>query len=735
MLASAEPALRARAARDARRLARALPLARSRSRLRSPTRAGPSVRPTWTRSCLRRWTRAGGAGAPSSSPTDRLGDADRAPLRALRRAPARRPRARARRRDGALGRDAAGAARRRALRRRISRRTSSTSTTAASASAVRGAAPTAILRARPHLVETVERLRHAHRRRARPATRRAARARRQLRHRPRGRRRLREALPRALGLRRRRSPDRALEQFDADRDAEALARFDALDGRAGRRRASRTRRARAGRVRAAAGASGDWDGVIASLRPRLRAWTTGAPLVGRLRSRASDFVANLRLLCRDRSRAACETEPLATRGERLALFRVRFAGATEAGGRVRGRAPLRLVEATSDGRWLALVVFDPRRPRRRLRRARRALRRRRGRRRPARRRWLRAFAAPSPRATGTAVAALLRARPRRARPPAARLGDAARRGGVRRRRCARWSSSRPTSQLRIDHVALSQRGLAVRRPPGWARAKGGPFEAPSIIVTELDADGADPAPRPVRRRPARRGARALAELVGGARHAPRFENAATRARRAGRRRVERARLGAFRGALRHRPFASLDRRQLVQLELDRDEHLARMRDSSRWTRGGAARSARDPRRPARARPRPLAGRRPHGRPERDRLRRGRSPSMPRRAVGDGQFDPDDLDAAYAELDERFAAGEGAAAPRPGARRDVDRGVRARDWDALAALLAPSLEVARSPTLGWEIVGGAEHVAAAALARRARPGRLPPRRPRRSAEPG
>ena len=68
------------------------------------------------------------------------------------------------------------------------------------------------------------------------------------------------------------------------------------------------------------------------------------------------------------------------------------------------------------------------------------------------------------------------------------------------------------------------------------------------------------------------------------------------------------------------------------------------------------------------------------------------------------FDTDDPDAAYAELDARYAAGELAAdhlkpVPRLGAA------IAARDWEAAAARLAPDLVVTDHRPLGWETMHG------------------------------
>src|SRR5262249_35427983 len=57
------------------------------------------------------------------------------------------------------------------------------------------------------------------------------------------------------------------------------------------------------------------------------------------------------------------------------------------------------------------------------------------------------------------------------------------------------------------------------------------------------------------------------------------------------------------------------------------------------------------------------------------------------------FDLIDLDAAYAELDARYAAGEAAVHPRvAGTMRAFVRAFASRDWDALAALFASDVVV-------------------------------------------
>jgi ketosteroid isomerase-like protein len=71
------------------------------------------------------------------------------------------------------------------------------------------------------------------------------------------------------------------------------------------------------------------------------------------------------------------------------------------------------------------------------------------------------------------------------------------------------------------------------------------------------------------------------------------------------------------------------------------------------------------------------------------------------------FDPDDRDAAYAELDARYHAGEAAAQPSVAAgMREFSRAFAARDWDALTARCAPAIAVHDHRRLGWETLYGA-----------------------------
>ena len=72
------------------------------------------------------------------------------------------------------------------------------------------------------------------------------------------------------------------------------------------------------------------------------------------------------------------------------------------------------------------------------------------------------------------------------------------------------------------------------------------------------------------------------------------------------------------------------------------------------------------------------------------------------------FDPQDLAAAYAELDARFDAGEGAAHPAAVAwPRDFSAAFARRDWDAVAAIYSPSTVGHDHRLVSWGTLDGRE----------------------------
>ena len=78
-----------------------------------------------------------------------------------------------------------------------------------------------------------------------------------------------------------------------------------------------------------------------------------------------------------------------------------------------------------------------------------------------------------------------------------------------------------------------------------------------------------------------------------------------------------------------------------------------------------------------------------------------------------RFDAGDRDAAHAELDARYAAGEATRHPAMRAALwDVRRALAAHDWDRLTRLVAADLVAEDHRLLGWGIARSAERYAAA-----------------------
>jgi class 3 adenylate cyclase len=97
----------------------------------------------------------------------------------------------------------------------------------------------------------------------------------------------------------------------------------------------------------------DWDAVVASFPPTFR-MEDRRPLVG-VDIEGSTFFANLRLLYETPS-SHWHTAMVATRGERLALFRVRFSGEIDPGMHFTDEH-LSLIEIDAAGRRAGMVVF------------------------------------------------------------------------------------------------------------------------------------------------------------------------------------------------------------------------------------------------------------------------------------------------------------------------------------------------------------------------------------------
>jgi hypothetical protein len=156
-------------------------------------------------------------------------------------------------------------------------------------------------------------------------------------------------------------------------------------------------------------------------------------------------------------------------------------------------------------------------------------------------------------------------------------------------------------------------------------------------------------------------------------------------------------------------FRSQDRRSLVRLELDREDMLASFRPffempkrrltiETLATRGE---------RVVLARYRIQGAEEARGPSEVEFLQVNEVDERGLRVVGIA-FDPDDAEAAWAELDARYHAGEAAPYAHVAAHaRAFARAFAARDWTGLEALCAPGLVVHDHRRLGWEALHGPE----------------------------
>ena len=148
------------------------------------------------------------------------------------------------------------------------------------------------------------------------------------------------------------------ERFDAERQAEALARFDELVGseaaapvapfaNVASRWVERMGRSWAAR---------DWDGVLAGISPAIR--MDDRRRLMRLEIGPEDFLVQFRMLF-DQPGSRWHEPLLATRGERLSLHRTIFqAEVADGGGPLAFDDHLSLQEVDADGRWIAALTFD-----------------------------------------------------------------------------------------------------------------------------------------------------------------------------------------------------------------------------------------------------------------------------------------------------------------------------------------------------------------------------------------
>ena len=396
----------------------------------------------------------------------------------------------------------------------------------------------------------------------------------------------------------------------------------------------------------------------------------------------------------------------ATRGERLALTFHRFEGeVAEGGGPLAMEDHLALHEVDADGRIVGLVLFD--------------LEDEEAAHAELDARFEAGEASAYPRLTmGLETNRFLQARDWRAY--AARLapgfvfrdhrrlgwGDA----GLDSETLIRIQQSAfdlsPDARYRADHVRLSARGI-LRQATLLGTRDGGAFENPMFIVAEVDEQGRV-ASTDTYDIEDRHGALArFAELAAPAAYSQsRFANAAT---------ATADPVIACMVAHDWQRFEQLfaqnfrmsDRRRVVQLELDRDQYVAFTREvaNGRSLRGDSQ---------------VLATRG-------DRLALNRStfvfmdtdvgPSeiafliltevdARGRIVAYVRWDLDDLDAACAELDARWTAGEALAHPLASKwLADYLRFFAARDWNAMSTLFVPELVGENHRLVGWGTLHG------------------------------
>ena len=489
-----------------------------------------------------------------------------------------------------------------------------------------------------------------------------------------------------------------VEWFDPDRDAEALVRFDALVGspapcieNAATRCMVRFQRAWEAR---------DW--AVASIHaPDFR--LVDRRTIVQLDVDREQHLRGLRSMF-DVESSRFTLEPIATRDDRLALARARF----ESAGRSVGPAKsewLQIVGVDDCGDCSAMVVFDAGD----LDAAYGELDRRHaageaaihGRISAVMRSFTEGFARRDWKHLAALFAPDLVVNDRR------RLGWQTLRGPRAYVESLRsLVDLAPDTRLRLDHVRVSDRGLL------WVGAwqgtrDGGSFETPWIVVSEHDAVGLVHRFDQYDLDQLAVALAHFAALTSAPAGSPLVETVATRSLR----RFERAwdtrdweAIGAALGP----SFRQIDRRGHSHVELDRAQHLERTRAvfdlrPSRLTSEVIATRG-DRLVLARLRIEATNGAIPPGEAESLGIvevdEHGDRVALVR-------FDPDDVDAAYAELRERYATGEGGPWGESHALMHAfGRAVTLRDWTALAALFAPGFEVRDHGPLGRLVLDGA-----------------------------
>jgi class 3 adenylate cyclase/ketosteroid isomerase-like protein len=500
------------------------------------------------------------------------------------------------------------------------------------------------------------------------------------------------------------------ETWDADREADALARFDELAARSGAAArplpigdAFANAAARADRELFRCFDERDWDGVLACAAPEL-VFDERRRMLRNTCGREV-WLEQFRVLF-DVPEGRFTSRLLATRGERLSLHLHRFEGrVAEGGGPLAMDDHFALHEVDRQGRIVAIVLFDldDRDAAYAELDARYAVGESAAH--PLAAAWLagylRAFAARDWDAMAALFAADLVAHNHRLvgwgtlNGPAALLSTA-----------KAQVELAPDTRERVDHVRLGERGVLFEYA-WYGTREGGDFENLWVVGVELDAAGRA---RRVDVWEAGQVEHARARFARIAAYAPPaepFANAATRALERGT-----AALGAgdWEGfaALFAADFRVHDRTSTGRFESDGTQWLAAFREMVEMTSGFPGRQV-------------LATRGERLAVARVLWRGAQGDVGPSEVEwlllievdgrGDHRalvsFDPVDLHAAFVELEARWAAGEATAHPRASAwAAEFQRGFASRDWGAMAALTAPGQVAENHRLVGWGTLRGA-----------------------------
>src|SRR5262249_17784251 len=153
-------------------------------------------------------------------------------------------------------------------------------------------------------------------------------------------------------------------------------------------------------------------------------------------------------------------------------------------------------------------------------------------------------------------------------------------------------------------------------------------------------------------------------------------------------------------------FRLSDRRTLMHMELDREQHLGSLRTifEMTWSRFQSEVLATRGGRLAFTRVRFEGSNRSAGPSEVEFLSVVEGNDRGDR-IAHVMFDPDDLEAAYDELDARYLAGEAAPFRHAKVMTAFKRAFAARDWDAMASLLAEDYVLVDHRPLGWGTLDG------------------------------